>query len=205
MNTFLRTGLLVGLLATTGAANADVSANVGFASDYYYRGIFQHSSSASAGLDYEAAGFNVGTWVADVGDGLEVDLYGGYGADIGSFNFSVGFTGYYYTGDFDDTYQEINLGAGIGGFSLDVAVGQYDNFDGPTQDYTFASLTYEANGFYGKYGAFSQDFDGSYFEAGYGTTISEIDLGISLIFSDSDIAGDSDEAIVFTIGKAFDL
>ena len=205
MNTYIRTGLLVGLLATAGAANADFSANGGFASEYYYRGIYQNSSSFSAGLDYETAGFNVGTWAADVGDGLEVNLFGGYGADIGSFNVSVGFTGYYYTGDFDDTYQEINLGAGIGGFSLDVAVGQYDNFDGPTQDYTFASLTYEVNGFYGKYGAFSQDFDGSYFEAGYGTTISEIDLGISLIFSDSDLTGESDEAIVFTIGKAFDL
>ena len=206
MNTYIRTGLLVGLLATTGAANADFSANVGFASEYYYRGFYQKNSSANAGLDYDAAGFNVGTWVADVGDGLEVDLFGGYAADVGSFNLSVGFTGYYYTGDFDDTYQEINLGAGIGGFSLDVAVGRYDNFDGPTQDYTFASLTYESNGFYGKYGAFSQDFDGSYFEAGYGTTVAEIDFGISLIFPDSDITGgDSDEAIVFTIGKAFDL
>ena len=205
MNTYIRTGLLVGLLATSGAANADFSANVGFASEYYYRGFFQESNSASAGLDFDAAGFNVGTWAADVGDGLEIDLYGGYGADIGSFNFSVGFTGYYYTGDFDDTYQEINLGAGIGGFSLDVAVGEYENFAGPTQDYTFASLTYELNGFYGKYGTFSQDFDGSYFEAGYGTTVAKIDLGISLIFSDSDIAGDNDEAIVFTIGKAFDL
>lgn len=205
MNTLIRTGLLVGLMATTGAANADVSANVGFASEYYYRGFFQKNSSASAGLDYESGGFNLGTWAADVGDGLEVDIYGGYGADVGSFNFSVGFTGYYYTGDFDDTYQEINLGAGIGAFSLDIAVGEYDNFGGPTQDYTFASLTYAMNGFYGRYGTFSQDFDGSYFEAGYGTTVAEIDLGLSLIFSDSDIAGDSDEALVFTIGKAFDL
>ncbi len=205
MNTFLRTGLLVGLLATTGAANADFSANVGFASEYYYRGFFQKNSSASAGLDYDSSGFNIGAWAADVGDGLEVDIYGGYGTDVGDVSLSVGFTGYYYTGDFDDTYQEINLGAGFEGLSLDVAIGEYDNFAGPTQDYTFASLTYERNGFYGKYGTFSQDFDGSYFEAGYGTTVSEIDLGLSLIFADSDIAGDSDEAIVFTIGKVFDL
>ena len=205
MNILQRTALLGSLLTFSAAANADFSANVGFASEYYYRGFFQKSSSASAGLDYEAGGFYLGTWAADVGDGLEVDVYGGYGADIGSLNLSVGFTGYYYTGDFDDTYQEINLGAGLGGFSLDVAVGEYDNFDGPTQDYTFASLTYELNGFYGKYGDFSQDFSGSYVEAGYGTTIAEIDLGIAFIFSDSDIAGDADEAVVFSIGKAFDL
>ena len=183
MNTVRKTLLVSGLLLTSAAANADFSANIGYASEYYYRGFFQKNSSASAGLDYESGGFNVGTWAADVGDGLEVDLYGGYGADVGDVSLSIGFTGYYYTGDFDDTYQEINLGAGFGGLSLDVAIGEYDNFDGPTQDYTFASLTYEANGFYGKYATFSQDFDGSYFEAGYGTTVAEIDLGISLIFA----------------------
>lgn len=205
MNTLKRSLLLASLLAVSATANADFSANIGYASEYYYRGIFQKNSSASAGLDYEAGGFYLGTWAADVGDGLEVDLYGGYGFDLGELNLSVGFTGYYYTGDFDDTYQEINLGAGLAGFSLDVAVGEYDNFSGPTQDYTYYSLTYEANGFYGKYGGFSQDFEGNYFEAGYGTTVADIDLGIALIFSDEDLVGESDEAIIFSIGKSFDL
>ena len=205
MNTSLRTGLIASLLMITGVAQAEWSANVGFASEYYYRGIFQESSSASAGIDYESNGFYVGTWAADVGDGLEVDVYGGYGADVGDVSLSIGFTGYYYTGDFDDTYQEINLGAGFNIFSLDVAVGQYDNFDGPTLDYTYYSLTAEKNGFYGKYAGFSQDAEGEYLELGYGTTVSEIDLGVSLIFSNADLVGEDDEAIVFTIGKAFDL
>jgi len=205
MNIARKSLLLAGLLGVSATANAEWSANLGYASEYYYRGIFQKNSSASGGIDYESGGFYVGTWAADVGDGLEVDLYGGYGADVGDVNLSVGFTGYYYTGDFDDTYQEINLGAGFGGFTLDVAIGEYENFDGPTQDYTYASLTYEANGFYGKYADFSQDFDGSYFEAGYGATVAEIDLGISLIFSDSDLVGESDEAVIFTLGKSFDL
>jgi uncharacterized protein (TIGR02001 family) len=205
MNTSLRTGLIASLLTITGVAQAEWSANVGFASEYYYRGIFQESSSASAGIDYESSGFYVGTWAADVGDGLEVDVYGGYGADVGDVSLSAGFTGYYYTGDFDDTYQEINLGAGFNIFSLDVAVGQYDNFDGPTLDYTYYSLTAEKNGFYGKYAGFSQDAEGEYLELGYGTTVSDIDLGVSLIFSNADLVGEDDEAIVFTIGKAFDL
>lgn len=205
MKTFIRPAVLIGLLTTTGIANADFSANVGFASEYHYRGIFQKSSSASGGLDYENGGFYLGTWGADVGDGMEVDLYGGYGAALGGVDLSVGFTGYYYTGDFDDTYQEVNLGAGLAGFSLDVAIGEYENFDGPTQDYTFYSLTYEKNGFYGKYGGFSQDFEGEYFEFGYGTTVAELDLGVSLIFANDDLVGDEEESIVFTIGKAFDL
>lgn len=205
MNTYIKSGLLVSLLAVTGAANADFSVNVGFASEYHYRGIFQKSSSASGGLDYETGGFYLGTWGADVGDGMEVDLYGGYGAELGGIDLSIGFTGYYYTGDFDDTYQEINLGAGLAGFSLDVAIGEYDNFAGPTQDYTFYSLTYEKNGFYGKVGGFAQDFAGEYVELGYGATVAEIDFGVSLIFANDDLVGDAEESIVFTIGKAFDL
>lgn len=120
-----------------GIAQADVSANLGFASDYYYRGIFQAPSSVSGGLDFEKGGFYAGTWAADVKDGLELDGYFGYGGTAGKFGYSVGYTGYFYTGDFDDTYQELNFGTSYGLVSVDVALGQYDNFDGPTLDYTF--------------------------------------------------------------------
>ncbi len=201
----LKTVLLLSLLSVTGIANAEWSANVGFASEYHYRGILQKSSSANGGVDYESGGFYAGTWAADVGDGMEVDLYGGYSADVADVNLSVGFTGYYYTGDFDDTYQEVNLGAAYGLLTLDVAVGQYDNFDGPTQDYTYYALTVEKNGFYGKYGGFSQDADGEYLEVGYGATVADIDLGVSLIFANDDLVGDAEESVVFTISKAFDL
>jgi uncharacterized protein (TIGR02001 family) len=210
MKTVLRTGLLFSLLAVTGVANADWSANLGFASDYYYRGLFQKQSSASGGVDYEAGGFYAGVWGADVGgdiapDVVEIDGYFGYGLDVGAVSLSAGYTGYFYTGDFDDTYQEINLGAGIGILSLDVAVGQYENFDGPTNDYTYYALTLEKNGFYGKYAGFSQDFEGEYFETGYGTSVADFDVGIYLLFSNKDLTGEANEAIVLTIGKTFDL
>ena len=121
-------------LLLAGTAQADVSANLGFASDYYYRGIFQADSSANGGLDFESGGFYAGTWAADVKDGLEVDGYFGYGGEVGDFGYSIGYTGYFYTGDFDDTYQEINLGGSFGLVALDVAVGEYENFTGPTLD-----------------------------------------------------------------------
>jgi uncharacterized protein (TIGR02001 family) len=193
------------LLLLAGTAHADLSANLGYASEYHFRGILQKNSSASGGLDYESGGFYVGTWAADVGDGLEVDGYFGYGTEIGDVSLSIGYTGYFYTGDFDDTYQEINLGAGYGILSIDVAVGEYDNFDGPTEDYTYYALTLENNGFYGTYGGFSQDADGEYLELGYGTTVAEIDLGVALIFANDDLVGDAEESIVFSIGKSFDL
>lgn len=202
-----KSALVASALFLTGTAQAEVSANLGFASEYYYRGIFQAESSASGGIDYENNGFYAGTWGADVGDGLEVDGYFGYSGEVSGIGFSVGYTGYFYTGDFDDTYQEINFGSTYGLLTLDVAVGEYDNFDGPTLDYTYYALTVEKNGFYGKYAGFSQDASGEYFEAGYSASVADIDLGVNLIFNDKDLSGigESDEAIVFTIGKAFDI
>ena len=201
-----KTILIGSLLAACGLAQADWSANVGYASEYHYRGILQKNSSASGGLDYESGGFYAGAWAADVDDGLEVDGYFGYGADVGDLGLSIGYTGYFYTGDFDDTYQEINLGAGFGVASLDVAIGKYDNFDGPELDYTFVSLTVESkSGLYGTLGSFSQDFDGDYLELGYGTSLADFDLGVALIFANDDLVGDDEESLVFTIGKSFDL
>jgi len=205
MKFFLKSGLLATLLAITGIANADWSANLGFASEYYFRGIFQESTSANAGVDFENNGFFAGTWAADVGDGLEIDGFFGYGFAAGEVDLSLGYTHYHYTGDFDDTYREINLGAAASIFSFDVAVGRYDNFDGPTLDYTFYSVTAEKNGFYGKVGGFAQDFEGEYFEAGYNAEVAEVDLGVVFIYSNEDLIGESDEAIIFTVGKAFDL
>lgn len=208
MNTKLKTGIAATLILASNVAQADWAANLGFASDYYFRGIFQAGSSASGGLDYEQNGFFAGTWAADVGDGLEVDGYFGYGGEVQDFAYTIGYTGYFYTGDFDDTYQEINLGGSYGIATIDVAVGRYDNFGGPTLDYTYYALTIEKNGFYGKYAGFSQDASGDYFEAGYGATVADIDLGISLIINDRDLdvlTGDGDEVLVFTIGKSFDI
>lgn len=205
-------GLAISLLVISAPAlAADLSSNFGFNSDYIYRGIPQEKSSAFGGLDLEAGGFYLGTWGADVGDGAEIDFYGGYGFDAGDFNFGIGATIYTYTGDFDDTYQEVNLSAGWKFMTFDAAIGRYDNFDGPTLNYQFYSLTAEYNGFYGKVGVFEDDFDGSYFEAGYGgtLTIQETDLldyAFAAIHSDSTLlGGSSDTNFVLTLSKSFDL
>ena len=193
-----------GLSATQ--ANADVSYNIGYASEYYFRGILQKESSGSAGIDFEQGGLYLGTWAADVGDGLEVDLYGGYGIETESgFSASVGFTGYYYTGDFDDTYEEINLGVGYGMVSLGYSIGEWDGFGNPS-DYSFLETTVETEvGIYAKYASFGKDADGDYIELGYGTTISDIDLGVFFVFSDDlgDQADGESQALVFTVGKSF--
>jgi hypothetical protein len=185
------------------------SANLGYNSEYIYRGIPQKTSSAFGGVDFAVGGFSAGAWTADVGDGLEVDLYGAYGFDLGDFGFSVGGTWYNYTGDFDDEYLELNLGASWKFLSFDVAIGEYGNFEGPSLDYQFYSLTASHNGFYGRVGLWADSFDGNYYEAGYGNNliVKDMDLfdyAIAAIYSDSTLLnGESDTNLVFTISKTF--
>ena len=214
MRTLTKTGLTGLLLAVAGVAQADWSANVGYASEYHFRGLLQKNSSASGGVDYEEGGFYAGTWAADVGDGLEVDLYAGFGGEVEDFTYSIGYTGYFYTGDtFDDTYQEINLGAGYGILSVEVAIGEHDldpliHGVGGSEDYTYYAISLENNGFYGKFGGFSQDLDGEYLELGYATTLADIDVGVAVILANDDLygtPGDDEESLIFTLGKSFDL
>ena len=201
--------ILLAALHVQLATAQDWSANIGYNSEYIYRGIPQKSSSAFGGVDFAAGGFSAGAWTADVGDGIEVDFYTAYGFEVGDFSFSVGGTWYTYTSDFDDEYLELNLGATWRFLSFDVAIGKYDNFDGPTQDYQFYSLTASHNGFYGKVGIFADDFDGNYYEAGYGNnlTVKDVDLfdyALAIIYSDSTLLlGESDTNIVFTVSKTF--
>ena len=197
------------LLAICGSAQADWSANIGWASDYYFRGILQKSSSANGGMDFAKDGFYAGVWAADVGeltgDGLEIDGYFGYRGEINEFTYGAGFTGYYYTGDFDDTYQEINLSAGYRFVTVDVALGQYKNFGGPTVDYSFYAFTVSHEGLFARYGTFGRDFGGAYFEAGYATSVADIDIGLTALYSDENLVGEATEALIFTIGKTFDF
>ena len=198
--------LSASMFATTTAV-AETSYNVGYVSEYYYRGIYQKNSSASAGVDFEEGGLYVGAWTADVGEGLEYDLYGGYGTEVGDVSLGIGYTGYFYTDDWDETYQEVNLSAGYGPVSIGYSIGEWDG-DGGT-DYDFLEIGIDLGaGFYGTYGSFGDGFEGDYVEIGYGTTVSEIDLGVAIIFPSDDLQGDEDsdaddEAIVFSIGKSF--
>ena len=191
----------------TMCVQASITANIGYESEYIFRGIAQEKSSASAGLDYSSNGFYVGTWAAQVTDGLEIDGFFGYSgfSEDGDFSYNMGFTGYYYTDNFDDTYEEINIDFTYKSFSFNTAFGEYDNFDSDTQDYTFVSASYEFDsGFYITVGDFAEDFDGRYFELGYGFTLAEVDATVKYISSDSALSGSSgDNFLIFSIGRSF--
>ena len=204
--------LCLALLLTAISAPAmavDLSANIGYNSHYIYRGVPQKKSSAFGGLALDAGGFFLGTWGADVGDGIEIDYFGGYNFELDDFNFGVGGTIYTYTGGFDDTYREVNLSVNWNFLTFDAAIGDYANFDGPTLNYQFYSVTSEYNGFYGKVGWFADDFQGTYIEGGYGNTLTVkdtklFDYAFAVIYSDSALSGgESDTHLVLTLSKTF--
>lgn len=205
--------VLAASMASSAAMAGSLSGNVGMMSDYFFRGIQQADATASAGLDYDFGNnIAVGVWAADVIDGLEVDLYGAYSGKVNQFDYSVGFTTYQYTGEFDETYNEINLNAGTGPINLEYSIGSYDST--PSQDYTFLALTFTQGDAYAKYGTFGGDFDGSYIELGYGMEVGGFETGVAIISADDDLSvidedgdgfTDAEISMVFTLGKSFDL
>jgi len=213
---------LSSLLATsafvaTQASATDIeglSANVGVVSEYIFRGIQQtDSATASAGVDYENSGFYIGTWAADVSDGLEVDVYAGYANELDSgLGYNVGYTTYQYTGEFDSAYNEFNLGLSYSILSVAYNVGTRDddvNLSIPEEDYNFFTAAVEYEGFSLTYGNWGNEIDGDYFELAYNTEVSGFDVGVTITATSTDLNTDrlgtqsNDEALVFSIGKSF--
>lgn len=175
-------------------AAVELTANGGAVTQYIFRGVPQTDGKAAAqgGADVAASGFYAGTWISQVDVGLEYDLYAGYGFDVQDFNFGIGGTGYFYTDDFDEDYIELNLSAGWKFVTLDYALGEYDS--SPVKsDYDFLSITLERRGFYGRFGTWGKDFDGDYWEAGYGNTLTVgdrtlFDYQFAIIRSDENLS-----------------
>lgn len=192
----------------------DLTVNLGWNSDYIFRGVAQSDSSVFAGLDAEYSGFYLGTWAADVDDGLEVDVYGGYGGEWNDFRYEIGVTAYLYTDDFDDQYFELNISGGYSYVSLDIAIGEYENFSGPTLDYQYYTLAAQYEDFYASFSSWSDDYDGRVFELGYSgaTAIKDVELfdyQIAII-RNNDISiqnllqlTEDDTSFVLTVSKTF--
>ncbi|MEH6627663.1 MAG: TorF family putative porin [Motiliproteus sp.] len=208
MKKFTKTLIAAGLISASVSAHADLSANLGGMTDYWFRGLDQATASGSimGGLDYEhESGFYAGTWLASLTDDYEYDLYAGYNGSVNDFTYGVGVTGYYYD-DFDGDFEELNLSAGYGPVSLAYAIGEYDEA-GTKKDYTFLSVTAEYEGAYVTYGDYGDELSGDYFEVGYGMTYQDIDLSVAAIFPDDDSSAgnfvDDSNRVLFTFSKAF--
>lgn len=92
----------------------DLSGNVGVTSNYIWRGKTQTDDQAAVqgGVDLGTdVGLYVGTWVSNVdfgGDkGYEMDWYGGFAGDLGSFGYDVGVITYRYPVQDDLNFTEV--------------------------------------------------------------------------------------------------
>lgn len=197
-------------------ASAEATANIGWVSDYIFRGIYQEDSSAYAGVDLNHdTGFYIGAWGADVGTGNEIDYYLGWGGSRDDFSYSVGYTFYTYPDNFDEKYEEINLGFGWRFLQLDMAIGKYKNVDavqtlqgaglaiaGSSVKYTFTSLTIKPEmGPHFKVGIWGDDLeellvwngdparfgkDAAFVEIGYTYTMEDFGVDLSVALTVSD-------------------
>lgn len=209
--------------ATISQAETEISysANIGFMSDYMYRGIHQSSSSAMGGLDLEYGNFYLGTWWADLQEdgwvtgshrGFEYDIYAGYGFDItDSISASIGYTIYRYTDKganaFDDDYDEVNVGLGFAAsdslsFAIDYAIGENTATDQSETDYDVLTVAVDYMGIYALFGtggvseddASKSEVDADWMEFGYSRSVGDFDLSAGFVLSEKELATGSDTA-----------
>lgn len=129
--TSIASAVSLSALTLPSVAAAEVSANVGVVSNYFFRGVTQTDDGAAVqgGLDYaHDSGFYAGTWASTVdfgssledtdndgqfdsfsddGTSYEVDFYLGYGGSIGGLGYDVGYLYYAYPDGDDLDFGEI--------------------------------------------------------------------------------------------------
>lgn len=160
--TLLTAGIVLGTSAFAFAMPAlaademvSMSANVALVSDYRFRGVSlsNEDPAIQGGFDFGYQGFYVGTWSSSIeqfnGSEQEVDLYGGWGSDLGDtgLNFDAGFLYYVYPGGTGTNYYELH--ATLGGsvqmvdWSLGVNYNPSQSNLGDTDDtYIHGDLSY---------------------------------------------------------------
>lgn len=227
LTTAMATALLATGVSMSAQADTGISANVGFVSDYYFRGANLGDAGAYAGLDYGIAGFYVGTWIIDDGaggnDGLETDFYLGYGMEHGIFSWDINYTRYEYTytGDFE---HEVGINLGLAGVSLGLVAGEDDDVGAKDPvDYNVFTLgySYDAYGItLGHYVSDDGNGDGkddssyNWIEFSASGEVAGLDMGVTIgkqfgqetDESDSSNAGNTSygkEYIVLDISKSF--
>lgn len=139
---------------------SNFSMNVGFVTDYVFRGVsqtsggtnFYDSAAIQGGLDYSFgdSGFYAGVWGSNVnygavgGPDLEIDLYVGYNTDFGDFvNFDAMLIAYNYVGA-DDLYGNSNYAELITKFAfgeiVTLTLGYTPDYANTGADVTYAGL-----------------------------------------------------------------
>lgn len=209
---------LVGTAALSTPVNAEVTANAGFVSDYYFRGAELGDAGAYVGLDYGANGFYVGTWIindggesADTQTTVEYDIYVGYDWESDS-GFSIGAAlttfNYEYT---SNKQEEFNVYLGFGPVAVELTSAENVNIggvEGVDEDYEFYAVSLEGDVFAATYGIFENDIstadDYNYLEVSAGGELGAFDVSVAVGATDPEV-GDNDVYIYVDVSKTFEL
>ena len=198
-----------------------LSANVGFTSNYLWRGVTQtdYGAAISGGIDYAAAsGFYLGTWVSNVDfsddASYELDLYLGFSGEINeNISYDLGYIYYAYPdsaeSDKDNEYDfgEIYAGVTYNNITLAANYGIHNDDGAQWADkalYLSADAEFEVaegltlNLHLGDY-SFDDDYDsGDYTD--YGISLSK--NGFTLALTDTDLDNDD---VKFSVSYTIDL
>ena len=142
--------LLLGLPAMLAAgptaawAQPEVSANVGVVTDYRYRGVSlsDRDPALQGGVDVEfESGWSFGTWASTIdegpGEGVEVDIYGGYSTSVAGFDLSITGLAYLYPASEFTDYVEVtgSVGHTIGPVTAELQIAYAPEvFDNPVDN-----------------------------------------------------------------------
>lgn len=190
--------LAIPALALPMSAQADVSANVGVANMYLWRGLNVSGSDAqvSGGLDYShESGFYAGTWASSVWEGLgyELDLYLGFGGSVGDFSYDVSFWEYLYpTADVDSSLTDTDTSDFVISIGYDIfSAAAYIVADSDAVDGIYFTVGLDWGKFGVTYGIWTGDV----------TDISSEDGGLD--YSHLTLSYNPVDTLTFKLSKAF--
>ena len=224
--TSIASAVSLSALTLPSVASAEVSANVGVVSNYFFRGVTQTDDSAAVqgGLDYaHESGFYAGTWAStvDFGDdtSYELDLYGGYGGSIGDLGYDVGYIYYAYPDgddlDFGEIYGSLTYSYFTAGLAYTVNsqadAGPFtegDMYYYAGADVPFGDTGFSGSLYYGYY-AFDDDGETGFEDLDYDHWTASVakDVGefgsFSMNFEKADIEGADDLKVWISWSKSF--
>lgn len=171
---------------TVPAAHAEVSAAVGAANMYYWRGLDLGNGDPQiwGDLKVSGSGFYGGVWAGsgDSAMGQEYDLYVGYGNAVGDFKFDISVWSYSYPKPSEDG-EPVSPGDLVEAVAMigygPIAFTYYENLEG-ADDYNYMTLAGTFGDFTVKYGVHEDD-------------LSHVDLTYAY-----------NDKLSFTIGKVVD-
>jgi uncharacterized protein (TIGR02001 family) len=235
----MRTSLIALSVAAAIAAPAfaedsphTVSANVGFVSDYQYRGWSQTNEKMAlqGGFDYShSSGLYAGVWgsnvswikdgYSDADSSLEVDIYGGYGMELGPIGLDVGLLQYYYPGSSvsDPSQPSFNTLEGYVGASWEFLSLKYSySFtnlfgiaDSKGSSYIDLGAEYEVGAGFtvaahvGRQFITHQDGDYNDWKIGVSKDVLGFTVGLDYVDTDVDDAKLADKRFILSVSKSF--